>query len=75
MRFFGTPAWLGAGWLAGVLSGVTTPNDGPITSRLQAAGCWLAVWLAGRLLVGRLAGLVGFLNCWINRLQHNKKEV
>ena len=50
MRFFRSLSLAGAGWLAGVLSGLTTPNGGPITSRLQAAGCWLAVWLAGRLL-------------------------
>ena len=28
-RFFGPPAWLGAAWLAGVPSGVTSPVLGP----------------------------------------------
>ena len=47
MRFFGTPAWLGAAWLAGMPSGVTRATAGPITSRLQDC----------RLLAGGLAGL------------------
>ena len=51
MSFFGTPAWLGAGWLARMLNGVTGPNGGPITSRLQ--GCWL---LAGGLAGWQAAG-------------------
>ena len=44
-RFFGTLAWLGAGWLAGVPSGVTAPVLGPIDSRLQDWRLLAVDWL------------------------------